>query len=49
MFMKHVWMLNHYAQEPEGAGGTRHFSLGKHLLSHGWRTNSQKAIKIISL
>jgi glycosyltransferase involved in cell wall biosynthesis len=38
MCMKHVWMLNHYAQEPGGAGGTRHFSLGKHLLSHGWQT-----------
>ena len=38
MYMKHAWMLNHYAQEPGGAGGTRHFSLGKYLLSHGWQT-----------
>lgn len=34
--MKHVWILNHYAQEPGGAGGTRHFSLARHLPSHGW-------------
>lgn len=34
--MKHVWILNHYAQEPSGAGGTRHYSLAKHLLAHGW-------------
>jgi len=37
--MKHVWILNHYAQEPGGAGGTRHYSLAKHLLSHGWRAS----------
>lgn len=37
--MKHVWILNHYAQEPGGAGGTRHYSLGRHLLSHGWSTS----------
>lgn len=35
--MKHVWILNHYAQEPGGAGGTRHFSLARHLPSHGWK------------
>lgn len=35
--MKHVWILNHYAQEPGGAGGTRHFSLARHLSSHGWK------------
>ena len=34
--MKQVWILNHYAQEPGGAGGTRHFSLGKHLRANGW-------------
>ncbi len=34
--MKHVWILNHYAQEPGGAGGTRHFSLARHLPAHGW-------------
>jgi glycosyltransferase involved in cell wall biosynthesis len=36
--MKHVWVLNHYAQEPSGAGGTRHYSLARHLLAHGWST-----------
>jgi glycosyltransferase involved in cell wall biosynthesis len=36
MKMKHVWILNHYAQEPGGAGGTRHFSLGQHLRAYGW-------------
>jgi len=36
--MKHVWMLNHYAQEPGGAGGTRHYSLARHLLALGWST-----------
>lgn len=37
--MKHVWILNHYALEPGGAGGTRHYSLARHLLSNGWRTS----------
>lgn len=37
--MKHVWILNHYAQEPGGAGGTRHYSIAKHLLSHGWKAS----------
>lgn len=35
--MKHVWILNHYAQEPGGPGGTRHFSLARHLPAHGWK------------
>jgi glycosyltransferase involved in cell wall biosynthesis len=34
--MKHVWILNHYALEPGGAGGTRHYSLSRHLSQHGW-------------
>lgn len=34
--MKQVWILNHYAQEPGGAGGTRHFHLSKYLKEHGW-------------
>lgn len=34
--MKHVWMLNHYAQEPGGAGGSRHFHLAEQLVAHGW-------------
>lgn len=36
--MKQVWMLNHYAQEPGGAGGTRHYSLARHLRGLGWLT-----------
>ncbi len=34
--MKNVWILNHYAQEPNKAGGTRHFHLAKHLRNYGW-------------
>lgn len=34
--MKNVWILNHYAQEPGAAGGTRHYQLAKNLLAHGW-------------
>lgn len=34
--MKHVWILNHYAQEPSGAGGTRHFHLAQKLKKVGW-------------
>jgi len=34
--MKHVWIINHYAEEPKGAGGTRHFSLAKYLPEFGW-------------
>lgn len=33
-----IWMLNHYAQMPGGAGGsTRHYSLCKYLRPHGWQ------------
>jgi glycosyltransferase involved in cell wall biosynthesis len=35
--MKQVWILNHYAQEPTGAGGTRHFHLAAHLQTLGWQ------------
>lgn len=35
---RHVWMLNHYAQQPGGAGGTRHYSLARHLRAYGWTT-----------
>jgi len=38
MPLKQVWILNHYAQEPGGAGGTRHFSLAQHLKMLGWQT-----------
>lgn len=34
--MKHVWILNHYAQEPKSGGGTRHFDLARRLSQHGW-------------
>ena len=37
--MKNVWILNHYAKEPGGAGGTRHYGLARHLRKHGWRTS----------
>lgn len=37
--MKRVWILNHYAQEPGGAGGTRHFHLAQHLVEHDWQAN----------
>ncbi|MGE0023288.1 MAG: glycosyltransferase family 4 protein [Hyphomicrobium sp.] len=35
--MRTVWILNHYAQEPGGPGGTRHFSLAQRLPRHGWQ------------
>lgn len=35
--MKNVWILNHYAQEPGGAGGTRHFHLAEYLRNYGWQ------------
>jgi glycosyltransferase involved in cell wall biosynthesis len=34
--MPTVWILNHYAQEPGGPGGIRHFALAKHLRALGW-------------
>lgn len=34
--MRHLWILNHYAQIPGGAGGSRHYSLARHLVRHGW-------------
>jgi glycosyltransferase involved in cell wall biosynthesis len=34
--MKHAWILNHYAIEPGGAGGTRHYNLAKNLPAYGW-------------
>lgn len=34
--MKQVWIINHYAQIPDGAGGTRHFSIAKELKKYGW-------------
>jgi glycosyltransferase involved in cell wall biosynthesis len=35
--MKHVWILNHYGQEPGSSGGTRHYSLARHLGDFGWK------------
>lgn len=37
--MKSVWILNHYAQEPSGPGGTRHHSLAKYLSRYGWEAS----------
>lgn len=37
--MKHVWILNHYAAEPEGMGGTRHFHLAEGLHGYGWEAS----------
>jgi glycosyltransferase involved in cell wall biosynthesis len=34
--MKHVWILNHYAQQPSAAGGTRHFHLAEYFKEYGW-------------
>lgn len=34
--MRTVWIFNHYAQEPSGPGGTRHWSIAEHLRDHGW-------------
>ena len=33
-----LWIVNHYAQEPSGPGGTRHYSLASHLKEYGWQT-----------
>jgi len=37
--MKQVWLLNHYAAEPGGVGGTRHFHLAEGLRSEGWEAS----------
>lgn len=34
--MRTVWIVNHYALPPGGAGGTRHYSLASQLVRHGW-------------
>ena len=33
-----AWILNHYAQEPGGPGGTRHYGLARHLKASGWNS-----------
>lgn len=35
--MNQVWILNHYAQEPQRWGPTRHFHLAEHLKPCGWQ------------
>lgn len=37
--MKHVWILNHYAQTPDRSGATRHFHLAKELAAYGWKAS----------
>lgn len=34
--LKHVWIVNHYAQIPTGTGGTRHYSIARELIRCGW-------------
>ena len=36
--MPRLWIVNHYAQRPSGPGGTRHYSLARHLHDHGWNS-----------
>ena len=36
--MRQLWIVNHYAQSPQGVGAVRHFSLAKYLNEYGWRT-----------
>ena len=31
------WLVNHYALPPDGSGGTRHYTLARHLAPLGWR------------
>ena len=35
--MRHVWLLNHYANPPVFPGSARHHCLGKYLPDHGWK------------
>ena len=34
---KNIWILNHYAVPPGMAGGTRHYSLARILVQHGYQ------------
>ena len=36
--MKRVWIINQFANIPSGSGGTRHYSLAKHLKNNNWNT-----------
>lgn len=36
---RRLWILNHYASAPAGSGNSgRHYSLGRCLVDHGWKT-----------
>lgn len=35
--MPQLWIINHYAVPPSGAGGTRHYHLARNLLANGWK------------
>jgi glycosyltransferase involved in cell wall biosynthesis len=37
--MKNLWIINHYAQEPGNPGGTRHYSIARHLVKYGWQAS----------
>ncbi len=37
--MKHVWIFNHYAQEPGQIGLTRHYYLARNLPPAGWKAS----------
>lgn len=39
MTSKNVWIINHYAEPPTNSGGTRHYSLAKHLKDQGWQAH----------
>ena len=34
---KNIWILNHYAKNPDMAGGTRHFDLSQELVKKGYK------------
>ena len=34
--MKHVWIINQFANSPEDSAGIRHYSLSKYLVDHDW-------------
>lgn len=36
--MKNLWIFNHYANDPSGSGGTRHYHLAEKLKFQGWDT-----------
>ncbi len=36
---KQVWILNHYANHPNGTGSLRHYQLARYLPEHGWQAS----------